>query len=1266
MTALPPSEPNQPLLPFDREGFNFRDFERFCLRWIKALPDVASAEAYGRPGDRQDGIDIVAQLHNGKERSYQCRKVKQFGPKAAETAIAEDVYGADEHVIVTACAISSKTRKIFRGLSDWKIQDVEDICASLLVDIPTEVARRIIDASFGPAVRKAFLGGAEANLFIEPAPFFEPFTEPTRLFRHTWSLVGREHELQTLKDAVEGSGKVVVLSGRGGVGKTRLLRALAAEMAQARLLFVADKDSPITADDLDDLPLEDVVVIVDDAHHRMAADLAPLLRLGARRSQPLTVVLATRPHGEGRLRSAAISGGYASSDVVSLPALPDLGQPAVIELARQALGSEQQWAEQLAAVTADCPLVTVVGGQLLAQRRVNPALLERVDEFREEVLGRWQDELLGSVSAEHDPARVRDVLKLLAAAGPINVEHEELLAVMSGWLEITPAELRDILSVLEAAGVVVSRGRLRRIVPDVLADHILHRACLDQQGRPNGFADELLLRLAPVAFEPLLRNLAELDWRVTQTAGAPALLDEVWETMTETFRGADAETRISILKTVRPVAAYQPRPALDMCRLAIDDPVDGPVDPRPWWVASNAMIQDALPAVLRGVGLHRELAPEVFELLWGLGRDRPDSNPGPDHPIRTLRELGDWAGGHPELVVEFVARLLVDHQEEHAWHPLDLLDGVVAREGDHVISSGIQWQITPWFLSAPATAKLRTDIFDLVGSQLTADTRAALRAANLFALAMTPLRGTGGARPSDETRDQWRDEQLALLGRIEKLWDSCKSLVRARLVHDLRWHAAHDAVVEARQKAAELIGAEHDIDVRILEAMAWPFDLRELSHDELDRPSPAMQQVGAAAAAELGEALPSTLNELLAQLDSVEGLDAAPDELLQVLVFEHAELAAATARWALKHTDQPLARYASTLMALLATATPEVAAAIAAELTDANRVHRRVLAARRLAGDVLDPEALAGALADEDESVRMTAVSRLTRAQPTEALIELALGHDPGSRHEERLLSYYLGRAVPSMTPPQLRKAGQRVAEQRKLDWAWARVVIAIGARDASLALDVLLARVERAAEANYDAVPYERFNEDPLSSADEQEFMGALRRVRGLITHMEWAVRDEAAVLFWHLARDVDLQLAIVLEWLDSDDEAELKAACRLLSRMDYGTGRRRNEAEPWELLLNRPWFAVVALTGRERKSEELEHCTHALIRAIEGFSTGRQIGSASARAIQTAEVARRMAALLPPGPAQEFYATITRRAEDEMASDALDDEEFEDRYRG
>ena len=73
--------------------------------------------------------------------------------------------------------------------------------------------------------------------------------------------------------------------------------------------------------------------------------------------------------------------------MVDLPNVNELSRDEVTELGRQALGAEfEHLAEQLAAATWDCPLVTVVGGQLLAQKAIPPDLLERDEEFRDTVL----------------------------------------------------------------------------------------------------------------------------------------------------------------------------------------------------------------------------------------------------------------------------------------------------------------------------------------------------------------------------------------------------------------------------------------------------------------------------------------------------------------------------------------------------------------------------------------------------------------------------------------------------------------------------------------------------------------------------------------------------------------------------------------------------------------------------------------------------------------------------------------------------------------
>ena len=128
------------------------------------------------------------------------------------------------------------------------------------------------------------------------------------------------------------------------------------------------------------------------------------------------------PQGIDYLKSKLTRGGFDVQEVVDLPDVKELSRGEVTELGRQVLGAEfASLAEQLAAATWDCPLVTVVGGQLLAKKAISPKLLERDEEFRHTVLTRFRDVLVGDVGDRIDPKLCRSLLDLIAAVQPIRL-----------------------------------------------------------------------------------------------------------------------------------------------------------------------------------------------------------------------------------------------------------------------------------------------------------------------------------------------------------------------------------------------------------------------------------------------------------------------------------------------------------------------------------------------------------------------------------------------------------------------------------------------------------------------------------------------------------------------------------------------------------------------------------------------------------------------------------------------------------------------------
>jgi putative ATP-binding cassette transporter len=84
----------------------------------------------------------------------------------------------------------------------------------------------LLDAHFGPAWRKAFLGLSAASTFPTAEAFFRHLLGGSKLFNHTWALIGRAGYLEGLHAFVEsGQHRVAVFLGRGGIGKTKLLHS---------------------------------------------------------------------------------------------------------------------------------------------------------------------------------------------------------------------------------------------------------------------------------------------------------------------------------------------------------------------------------------------------------------------------------------------------------------------------------------------------------------------------------------------------------------------------------------------------------------------------------------------------------------------------------------------------------------------------------------------------------------------------------------------------------------------------------------------------------------------------------------------------------------------------------------------------------------------------------------------------------------------------------------------------------------------------------
>lgn len=461
---------------------------------------------------------------------------------ASVTVLADKFY-----LFLSRQTASPAARAEMAGHPGWELWDGEDISRFIRLKLPPDTAVRLVDAYF-PGHREAFLGVPAPGPWLVPEDYFAH--SRGHLFSHEWGLAGRGEELSRLADALYGSaGTLGVLVGRGGIGKTRLLRALAESCPgeQARVL-VLPAGATVEAAAFELLPRDgQLAVLIDDAHDR--DDLAWVVSGIWRRNTSAGVLVATRPYRVDALRSDLARAAVLPDDYLTVE-IGDLPLPAAEALAREALGGSAHAAivHRLAALTRDCPLVTVAGGALIRRGQLDPAQLEHDGQVRSVILQRFRDALVCD-PAVADPDTRSSVLDAVAALQPFRTDDDSFRSALSAIVGKPYDVLGKHLRNLEEAGILLRRGAAVRIVPDLLGDVVLAQAAYDEHAHvPTGFLDRVRSAADGEALQHLFVNVSRVDWQIRQEHGSsPSLADGVWASLEAELRGAGIEGRREIV-----------------------------------------------------------------------------------------------------------------------------------------------------------------------------------------------------------------------------------------------------------------------------------------------------------------------------------------------------------------------------------------------------------------------------------------------------------------------------------------------------------------------------------------------------------------------------------------------------------------------------------------------------------------------------------------------------------------------------------------------
>ncbi len=593
-------------------------------------------------------------------------------------------------------------------------------------------------------------------------------------------LVGRKQELLGLESFVRDSPeRLSLVIGRGGIGKTRLLRTIADAAERdhgyvVRFLGGSGEVRPEHSELLPDGPR--LLIVVDDAHDR--ADLAEILASIARNRPHAKLLLALRPYGINPLAQDLRRVGKHFSEIPKWE-LEDLKVSEAETLAESILHPSVSHvvAERLARVSAGCPLVAVVGAGLINRGQLDPQRLGGDASIRTEILRAFRDALVADPATGNAELR-REVLDGVAILQPFREGDPAFRAALEQLTGVPFDRVVAHLKALEDAGVLLRRGQSLRIVPDLLGDVVLAEACFDDRsGISTGYIDRVIRVGEGEPLQHVFINASRLDWQIRiELRHESSLVDSLWTAIENEFRTAGVRGRREIVQLLRRVAFYQPDRTLALVRWALDHPTDK-VEPLDHALAQlypppkYEKVLHELPGVLRHIAYNLDFLPDAADLLWRLAQTdlRPTNQ---YHPIRVLSDLASYEKGKPlaynEVIVDAAERWLADeHVGSHPHSPFDVLRPLLATEGVDVSFKNHTVSLAPFAIVHSAVSGLRDRVLTLAFREARSpDVRRAVRAVKVIEEALRYPSGRGAEACE---RDAWTPGFVEAIKRLGDL-----------------------------------------------------------------------------------------------------------------------------------------------------------------------------------------------------------------------------------------------------------------------------------------------------------------------------------------------------------------------------------------------------------------------------------------------------------------------------------------------------------------
>lgn len=784
--------------PFPVDSLSPFEFEQFCLKLLDYKYPECKVHIAGSQGHSQDGIDIDVIFPDGTVHTYQCKNEKEFGPKKVSQAVSIHKRSAKKKFLLLSRIASPQSRLEINKHNDWDIWDKEDI-SNKVRDLSIAEQKRIVSLFFrGQSL--SLLGDDDLSPFQSPDDFYLQFNDKKSIFNHSWDIIGRDKELEQISNSLNTQYPITVISGAGGIGKSKVIKELLDNKAFniGNKTWLLSPPSDITKKALvetETLDNSSRLIVIDDAHEE--GDLDVILSYVAQ-SKNVKLLISTRSYGLSKIINEINRHIPVFDKASNLIEIYPLDVKEATELSKQVLsakGADVDLSHSISKVTGDCTLATVIGSYIVAENDTPVALLANEEKFKGLLFSKFESVIAGKLSDSIERSKVSKILTIISLVQPFDTKDDSIAEILKELENIDINDYKQTINLLVESGLLFRRGNGYRLSPDMLSDYIIQKSCTNDNGESLGYAEKVFKFSPPRHLENILINLGKLDWKLNSgDTSHSRFLTDVWKVITREEHVSD-----HLAHAVKAVAFYQPEKALEYVDACI----------------RKNDFKSTLPDIIKYAAYNYGSLRQSCELLWDIITN--ENNNDLSKKKYALSVLTDMATVEPnkplyfiEFVVDFSIELLKYFDTSKVeTTPFDILKGAMKTYGHTSEYDGKVVTTTRFNVNHAAIKETRKKIIDSAIELLSSNNLAkSIMAASFLHKCISPP-------INSETSDWYKEFEITISGIYEKV-QSTHDLTLIEILRTLHWtHRGNKEFKDITDKVFKSLPNTIDFKVRL-------------------------------------------------------------------------------------------------------------------------------------------------------------------------------------------------------------------------------------------------------------------------------------------------------------------------------------------------------------------------------------------------------------------------------------------------------------------